>query len=171
MKNCMVVACSVFLIALTAPALAWYESGYYPGPPEPPTPPEPPGRYEPYTPPVPEHFGDRKRARVHIEKDRYEQGYLLRVYTQGIEPDDIEIRADRGRLRLRTAIAEQRDWQNQEPYRRSRLSSYTRIARSVRLPYDADPRGLETSVTDNVLEIRIPRMSYPAPEPPPPGAE
>ena len=153
MKSSLIAACSVFVFLLAAPALAWYEPGYLPGPPE------PPGRYERYSPmPDRDRFVYSHRARIHLEKGRYEQGYLLRVYTEGIAPGDIEISVDRGRLRLRSAISRSHDWRNTEPYyQRSRMSSHTRIARSIRLPYDADPAGLQTEVTDEALEIRIPR--------------
>jgi HSP20 family molecular chaperone IbpA len=105
-------------------------------------------RPQPYAPP----------ARIHVQKAMYEDGYLLRVYTQGLAPEDIEVVADRGRLRLRSERSRQREWQSEQPYWRSSMSSRSSVRRSIRLPYDADGAKLTTSVEEGVLEIRIPRM-------------
>jgi HSP20 family molecular chaperone IbpA len=102
----------------------------------------------PYAPP----------GRIHVEKAMYEDGYLLRVYTQGLAPEDIEVVADRGRLRLRSERSRQREWQSEQPYWRSSTSSRSSVRRSIRLPYDADGGKLTTSVEEGVLVIRIPRM-------------
>ena len=96
--------------------------------------------------------------RIHLEKARYEDGYLLRVHSESIKAEDIEVLADRGRLRLRSDMSRQSEWQSEEPYRRSRLSRRSSIARTIRLPYDADASKLTTAVKDGVLEIRIPRL-------------
>jgi HSP20 family molecular chaperone IbpA len=96
--------------------------------------------------------------RIYMEKARYEDGYLLRVYTESIKAEDVEVLADRGRLRLRSDMSRQSEWQSEEPYRYSQTSRRSSIARTVPLPYDADASKLTTAVKDGVLEIRIPRL-------------
>jgi len=151
---------SVFLFAAASSVFAGDESGY----PGSGTIPDPYGAEQPMPGhPVPAYpmrgpFAHGAPARVHIEKSMYEDGYLLRVYTQGITPEDIDVFADHGRLRLRSVMSRQRDWQSERPYRRSSFSSYGSISRTVRLPYGADASKLTTTVKDGVLEIRIPRL-------------
>ena len=96
--------------------------------------------------------------RIRLEKDRYDDGYLLRVHTQGLKAEDIQVHADGGRLRLHSEMSRQQQWRSDEPYRRSSMSSRSSIRRSVRLPYDADASKLTTSINEGVLEIRIPRL-------------
>lgn len=152
MKGYCVTAVSLLLLAAAPCVFAWNGPDYYPE-----------AGYAPgwYGAGHPTHrpFDSVMRApRIHVEKARYEDGYLLRVYTQGINPGDIEVVADRGRLRLRSEMSRQSEWQSEEPYRRSHLSSRGSIARTIRLPYDADASKLTTTVNDGVLEIRIPRL-------------
>ncbi len=96
----------------------------------------------------------------------YEDGYLLRVFTEGIRAEDIEVLAQPGRLRLGSQVTRQQEWQSDEPYHRSRVSSRGSIRRTVSLPPDADASQLTTSVQDGVLEIRIPRADWEAPSAP-----
>lgn len=166
MKGYLITAASLLLFSMPSFVSAGDESanpdpGYAPDPyladPYAPVPPEPGYRVPPsgsmfrpypYAPP----------SRIRLQRAMYEDGYLLRVYTQGLAAEDIEVAVDRGRLRLSTDMSRQREWQSEQPYRRSSMSSRSSIRRSVRLPYDADASKLETSVEEGVLEIRIPRM-------------
>lgn len=143
MKNHILTMCSVWLIAGSAAALAWHDHGYYNSFPY------QPGWMEETRP------GLGYRARVHVEKEVYDEGYLVRVYAVGIKPQDIEVTVDRGRLRLRTEMGARRDWQDE--YRRSRVSGYSYFSRNISLPYDADPGKMVITATDDVLEIMIPR--------------
>jgi HSP20 family molecular chaperone IbpA len=152
MKGYLVTAGSLLLLATASCVFAWNSPGYYSdrgyarggygaGYP----------RHRPF------EYGIRA-PRIHMEKARYEDGYLLRVQSEGIKAENIEVLADRGRLRLRSEMSRQSEWQSEEPYRRSHLSSRGSIARTIRLPYDADASKLTTTVNDGVLEIRIPRL-------------
>jgi HSP20 family molecular chaperone IbpA len=151
MKGHLVTVYSVFLLAVTPCVFGDNESGY-PGPGYVP---------DPYVAETPMHrpYDYGTPARVRIEKALYEEGYLLRVYAQGITAEDIDVSvADHGRLRLRSVMSSQRDWRSENPYRRSSFSSHGSISRTIRLPYDADASKLTTTVKDGVLEIRIPRL-------------
>lgn len=148
MKNYILAVLSVYCLAATTAAGAWHDHGQFPGFRD------HPGGYGEYRP-APGRSGFGSRTRVHVERGSYAGGYLLRVYTRGIKPQDIEVDADRGRIRLRSEMSAQRDWRDE--YRRSRMAGFSSFARSIPLPYDADASRLEVTATDEVLEIRIPR--------------
>jgi len=161
MKGYLVTAGSLLLLAKASCVFAWNgpgnysDRGYAPG-----------GYGAGYPMHRPFDYGIRSKyriraPRIHLEKARYEDGYLLRVHTEGLKAEDIEVLADRGRLRLRSEMSRQSEWQSEEPYRRSHLSGRSSFARTIRLPYDADANKLTTTVEDGVLEIRIPRLKTP----------
>jgi len=163
MRCALVTARSLLLLATVSAAVGANESSH-PGPDVPAyglEQPEP-GDPAPYVdrmrrPPYPSAVP----SRIYLEKARYEEGYLLRVHTTGVKAEDIQVQADRGRLRLRVDRSRQGEWQSEQPYRRSSVSSRSSIRRSVRLPYDADGSRLTTSVENGVLEIRIPARMTP----------
>lgn len=166
MKGYLATAASLLLLATASPVIAADESGY----PGPGYAPDSYGQEHPaHSHPVPpaQHmsrpYSYAAPPRIHLEKARYEHGYLLRVHTEGIKAEDIEVLADRGRLRLRSERSRQREWQSEQPYRRSSMSSRSSIRRTVRLPYDADASKLTTSIEEGVLEIRIPAQTAPGP--------
>jgi len=158
MKGYLVTAGSLLLLATASSVCAWNgpgnysDRGYAPG-----------GYGGGYPMHRPFEYGIRSRyrlrvPRIYMEKARYEDGYLLRVHSESMNAEDIEVLADGGRLRLRSDVSRQNEWQSEEPYRYSRSSRRSSIARTVALPNDADASKLTTSVTDGVLEIRIPRL-------------
>ena len=158
MKGYLVTAGSLLLLATASCVFAWNgpgnysDRGYAPG-----------GYGGAYPMHRPFEYGIRSKyriraPRIYLEKARYEDGYLLRVHSESIKAEDIEVLADRGRLRLRSDLSRQNEWQSEKPYRYSRSSRRSSIARTVPLPYDADASKLTTAVKDGVLEIRIPRL-------------
>jgi HSP20 family molecular chaperone IbpA len=158
MKSYFITAGSLLLLATASCVFAWdgpgnyFDRGYAPG-----------GYGGAYPTHRPFEYGIRSKYRIRaprifLEKARYEDGYLLRVHSESIKAEDIEVLADRGRLRLRADMRRQNQWQSEEPYRYSRSSRRSSIARTVPLPYDADASKLTTAVKDGVLEIRIPRL-------------
>jgi HSP20 family molecular chaperone IbpA len=161
MKRLVVTVCSVFLLAATPSVFSADEPGH-------PTPGYGPESYAPGYPmhrhPMPPSYGGQGPygyavpPRINMEKGMYEEGYLLRVYPQGMKPEDIQVQADGRRLRLSTDVSRQNEWQTEEPYFRSGSSVYSRgsLKRTISLPRDADSSKLTTSVEQGVLEIRIP---------------
>ena len=99
--------------------------------------------------------GVNQRPGILIEKNSDADGYLLRIHTRGMSPEDITVSTERGRIRLETATLAWRNWRDGQ--RNARASTYGRFSRTLPLPRDADAAGLETRVTDGMLEIRIPR--------------
>ena len=163
MKSYFITAGSLLLLATASCVFAWdgpgnyFDRGYAPG-----------GYGGAYPTHRPFEYGIRSKyriraPRIYLEKARYEEGYLLRVHSTGVKAEDIQVQADRGRLRLRVDRSRQGEWQSEQPYRRSSVSSRSSIRRSVRLPYDADGSRLTTRVENGVLEIRIPARIPPGP--------
>jgi HSP20 family molecular chaperone IbpA len=166
MKGFFIIAGPLLLLAMASAVSAGNESGYQ----GPDYLPEPyglgyPARGHAVPPahPMSRRYIYNAPARIHVQKAMYEGGYLLRVYTRGITPEDIEVIADRGRLRLRSERSRQSEWQSEMPYRRSSMSTRSSIRRTLRLPYNADATRLTTSVEEGVLEIRIPAKEAPDP--------
>jgi HSP20 family molecular chaperone IbpA len=95
--------------------------------------------------------GVSQRPGIRIQKAGDADGYLLRIHTRGMSPEDITVSTERGRIRLETATLAWRNSPN------ARASTYGRFSRTLPLPRDADVSALETRVTDGMLEIRIPR--------------
>jgi HSP20 family molecular chaperone IbpA len=99
--------------------------------------------------------GVNQRPGIRIEKASDADGYLLRIHTRGMSPEDITVSTGRGRIRLETATLAWRNWRDGQ--RNARAGTYGRFSRTLPLPRDADAAGLETRMTDGLLEIRIPR--------------
>ena len=93
-----------------------------------------------------------QRPGIRIEKASDADGYLLRIYTRSMSPEDITISTKRGRIRLETKTLAWRDRQQS-----ARSSTYGRFSRTLPLPPDADTSRLETRETDGMFEIWIPR--------------
>ena len=99
--------------------------------------------------------GVSHRQGLRIEKARDADGYLLRIYTKGISPEDITVSTARGRIRLEIATLASSNRRDRQ--QTARAISYGRFSRTLSLPRDADAAGMETRVTYVMLEIRIPR--------------
>lgn len=144
---------SVFALVLsvsTTAALAWqqpdrYYTPYYSGD----------SQLYPAEQPYGYRQGINQRRGIRIEKASDADGYLLRIYTRGMSPEDISISIRRGRIRLETTALAWRNWRDEQ--RNVSASMHGRFVRTLPLPRDADAAGLESRVTDGMLEIRIPR--------------
>ena len=99
--------------------------------------------------------GVNQRQGIRIVKASDADGYSLRIYTRGMRPEDISISTMRGRIRLEAEAQAWRKWRNEQ--QNVRASMHGRFVRTLSLPRDADVAGMETRVTDGMLEIRIPR--------------
>ncbi len=150
MNRILMSLISLPLLASTSSVLAWqpaerYQDPYYGS--------------EDYLYRAEQPYGYRQgvdqRPGIRIEKTSDADGYLLRIYTKGMNPEDIAISTGRGRIRLEATTQAWRNWQDGQ--RTARASAYGRFSRTLRLPRDADAAGLETRITDGLLEIRIPR--------------
>ncbi len=56
--------------------------------------------------------GVNHRQGIRIEKASDAHGYLLRIYTKGMSPEDITISIERGRIRLEAEAQAWRKWRN-----------------------------------------------------------
>lgn len=150
MNKFLLSVCSLPLLASTSGVLAWQQPDQY---------------YIPYysgdsylyraEQPYGYRQGVNQRTGIRIEKASDAEGYLLRIYTRGMNPEDITIRTERGRIRLEATTLAARNWRDGQ--RTARASAYGRFSRTLSLPRDADAAGLVTRVAEGMIEIRIPR--------------
>jgi HSP20 family molecular chaperone IbpA len=151
MDRLLLSVVSLVLLASATEVLAWQEAERYHAP-------YYSGRYysgdrrfyrvrQPYA----HRQGISQRPGIRIEKASDADGYLLRIHTKGMSPEDIALSTERGRIRLETAALAWRDSPN------ARASTYGHFSRTLPLPRDADTAAMETRVTDGMLEIWIPR--------------
>lgn len=103
----------------------------------------------------------QRRGSLRLQKGMTEEGYYVRVYLEGIQPDEIQVFVRRNRLVLQSA----RDDQHGQftPGSHSFSRSYSRFRKQVPLPYDADWSRMTKEAKDGVMDIYIPRVRHQAP--------
>ena len=135
-----VVVCSVVLTTLAAfPAWAFQPYGFpgYGGY-------APPFTHSPY----PAHQG------IHVEKNRMENGYMVRVYLGKLKPKDIQININPRGIALQS-VQTRRFNQTQEHGYWYEYSS-SQFSRQIPLPNDADFERASMTYHDGILEIAFP---------------
>lgn len=99
--------------------------------------------------------GNRYPQSLRLRTGSTGDGYYVRAYLGGLQPDDVQVYLRRNRLVLQ--INQGNQYRVNDPYA-GRVSRWqTRFRRQLRLPYDADPAGMTTSTKDGIMEIHIPR--------------
>jgi len=138
-------ALTALLLVGSLPALA-QDWGY---PPVPYQVPPPPLAAPPWAAP-PQH------ADIAIRRSLDEDGsYLIDLRLIGVQPEQVRIRAGRGRLVIR---AEQATGARQAgPYGGWQGGGYVSFRRTLPLPRDADVAHISTSETPSGMRIRLPR--------------
>ncbi len=102
------------------------------------------------------HWPERMIGDLHdikVEEYTEDGDVVIRAEIPGVEPKDIDISVDRGRLAIR-AEREQRFESDDEGYRSE--FRYGAFARIVTLPVDAKVDDIAASYSDGVLEVRVP---------------
>ena len=133
------------LFAALLPVTAWGFDYYdYPGG----------GGYGPYAGP---EGGRYSSGSLRLEKGMTEDGYYVRAWLDGLNPEDIQVSVRRNRLVLEVDQSHRYAQENSSARRFSQWHMSTR--RQLRLPYDADFAHITTSSKDGVLEILIPRRN------------
>lgn len=89
-----------------------------------------------------------------IDLFRRGQVLVIRAAVAGIEPDDLSISVHNDLLTIRgerahEEVIDKEDWFHQECY-------WGAFSRSVLLPEDVDEHGIEASMKNGILEIRLP---------------
>jgi HSP20 family protein len=87
-----------------------------------------------------------------LDLEEEDDSYVLRVEVPGMSRDDLEVHLEGDQLVIE---GERRE----ENKRRRRMSEiyYGHVYRSMTLPQDADPEGIQTRLRRGVLEVTIPR--------------
>ena len=102
------------------------------------------------------HWPERMIGELHdIKVEEFIDGedFVIRAEMPGIEPDDIEISVDKGRLTMR-AEREQRTESDDDGYRSE--FRYGAFARILTLPGGANVEDISATCSGGVLEIRVP---------------
>jgi len=142
------------LLAALLPVTAW-GSGYagYPGD----------RNYQPYAGSA---GGSHHSGSLRIQKGMSEDGYYVRVWLDGLRPEDVQVYLRRNRLVLRVVQSDQ--YGLVSPYARRSSQWQMSFRRQLRLPYDADGTRMTTSTQDGIMEIYIPRRGQEVPADPSP---
>ena len=107
--------------------------------------------------PTPSWMGSCHQARIRLERDRNEEGYLLRIYTSGdIDPEAIQVSIRGNSLLIENDQSTQQEQKSDRGYYSSSRSS-SRFRRRLSLPWDADADNMQRSVEDGVITIMLPR--------------
>lgn len=94
---------------------------------------------------------------LHLQTGRTVDGYYVRVYFEGLHPEDIQVYPRHNRLVLQIIQGDRYGLYKPEARRDSRWQM--RFRKQLRLPYDADWARMATSTKNGILEIHIPRRS------------
>jgi HSP20 family protein len=89
--------------------------------------------------------------------DIYElrDGWLLKADVAGVRPDEVSVIREGRFITIRGV---RRDWSVEEGCNHYRMEiSYSRFERTVELPDDPGPSGVQTELRDGMLLIRIRR--------------
>ena len=102
--------------------------------------------------------GYHYQGRIRIEKDRNEEGYLLRIYTGGdLDPESVQVVIQGNSILVENDRSFQREEQSEwGAYRYSRNTSHFR--RRLTIPRDADTANMQRRVEDGVLIITLPYL-------------
>jgi len=112
---------------------------------------------------VSEHRHEDGLAGWHPQADVCESQDAIHLYVEiaGMDPDDIELKVDTGKLSLRGERA--RGHRRQKSYHQSEILMGP-FHRSFVLPENVDPDGIEANYKQGILEIVIPKAQKPKKE-------
>jgi HSP20 family protein len=108
------------------------------------------------------HWPERMIGDLHdikIEEFTDDGDVVIRAEIPGVEPKDIEISVDRGRLTIRAEREERTESDDDEGYRSE--FRYGAFARVLTLPGDTKVDDISASCSNGVLEVRVPTETVP----------
>ncbi len=118
-----------------------------------------------YRPSTGRAVGSHHSSRMNIQTGRSADGYYIRVYLDGIRPEDLQVTPRRNRLILEIA---QGGRHGPDIDGRSASRWQMRMRKVLRLPPDADWTRLTTTTSNGIMEIHIPgRRQNPSTDPSP----
>jgi HSP20 family protein len=110
-------------------------------------------RWEPFFDHLFTDFYDGGR-RPSLDMVREEGQVLVRAEVPGMKPEEIEVKAEGGLLTISGEHEESTEKKEAEYLHRERR--YGAFHRTLALPKGTDPKGIEATVRDGVLEVLIP---------------
>ncbi len=99
-------------------------------------------------------FGRRGEVMMRVEELEDDGHKIVRAELPGMDPDDIDIRVEQGRLFIRAQREEKKEDRDDTRYRSEfRYGSYER---SFALPAGASEDDVKATYVDGILEVRVP---------------
>lgn len=140
-KSALLLFVSVLAGALL-PVTVWgYGFDAYPGD----------GNYLPHAESAGGHYYS---GSLRLQTGMTEGGYYVRIYLDGLRPEDIHVSLQRNHLVLKTVQGGQYGPYNSNARGASQWQMSFR--RQLRIPYDADVTRMVTSTRDGIMEIYMP---------------
>lgn len=86
---------------------------------------------------------------IRVEDRLYDDKYVLRAELPGLDPEDIDVSVDDGRLTIEAERTQERSESGRSEF------SYGSFSRSVTLPPGADEDHVEASYAKGILEVTV----------------
>ncbi|MCU7921834.1 MAG: Hsp20/alpha crystallin family protein [Candidatus Thiodiazotropha sp. (ex Dulcina madagascariensis)] len=99
-----------------------------------------------------------RQTSVRFKQDRDENGYHLRILTQGFSPEALQVKVEGRSLVVENQEAHRVENRSERGYIFSSASSSMR--RRFRLPGDADVEAMQRTEEDGVIVITLPYKPY-----------
>ena len=110
-----------------------------------------------YSPTTGAESGYHASGSLRLQKGMNEDGYYVRVYSEGLRPEDIQVYIRHNRLVLQ--VEQDKQYGLRHPNARYTSQWQLHFSKQLRLPYDADWTRMTTSTKDGIMEIQLPRRN------------
>ncbi len=98
--------------------------------------------------------GEQATTRAKVDLIEKDDKLIVRADMPGIKPEDIKVEVNDDVLTIRGEHEEAKEKKDEHFLRRER--SYRSFARSLTLPPKTDPKAIEATTHDGVLEVAVP---------------
>ena len=98
--------------------------------------------------------GEQATTRAKVDLIEMDDKLIVRADMPGIKPEDIKVEVNDDVLTIRGEHEESKEKKDEHFLRRER--SYRSFARSLTLPPKTDPKAIEATTHDGVLEVAVP---------------
>ena len=98
--------------------------------------------------------GEQVATRAKVDLIEQDDKLIVRADMPGIKPEDIKVEVSDDMLTIRGEHEEAKEKKGEHFLRRER--SYRSFARSLTLPPKIDPKAIEATTHDGVLEVAVP---------------
>ncbi|WGT50323.1 MULTISPECIES: Hsp20/alpha crystallin family protein [Thioclava] len=106
---------------------------------------------------LPSGFGDLSLSAPAMDFVANDGSYELRVDMPGLKPEEIELKLDDGRLKIRGESSSKRETHEGDYVVQERSSG--RLERTITLPRGVDPDRIDAVLSDGVLTVTLPKTT------------